>query len=75
LPLARARQEERVKIGDIVGGSRMQVRLLTMGFRTGDEITVITNSSRGRLVIAAGQKRYVIGREMAKKILVQPRES
>jgi Fur family ferric uptake transcriptional regulator len=43
-----------------------------MGLRLGDEIEVITNNRQGQLAIAADYKRYVLGRGLAQKILVEP---
>jgi Fur family ferric uptake transcriptional regulator len=50
------------------------MRLLTMGLRVGDALEVITNHSKGQLVIAVDFKRYVLGRGLAQKIMVQPEE-
>jgi Fur family ferric uptake transcriptional regulator len=71
MPLVMAKQGERLIIKDITGGSGGRMRLLTMGLRLGDEIEVITNKNKGQLVIAADYKRYVLGRGLAEKILVQ----
>ena len=75
LPLALARQGEQLTIEDITGGMNMRMRLSTMGLRVGDNIGVITNNGRGQLVVGVDQKRYVLGRKMARRILVQLRES
>jgi len=48
------------------------IRLLTMGLRIGDCIDVVTNPSTGQLVVSVDFKRFVIGRGMAQKILVEP---
>jgi Fur family ferric uptake transcriptional regulator len=71
MPLVMAKQGERLIIKDITGGSGGRMRLLTMGLRLGDEIEVITNKNKGPLVIAADYKRYILGRGLAEKILVQ----
>ena len=71
LPLAMAKPGERLIIKDFSGGSEARLRLLSMGLRLGDKIEVITNSGKGQLVIAAENKRYVLGRGMADKLLVQ----
>lgn len=72
LSLDAARQGERLTIREITGGTGARMRLLTMGLRQGDQIDVITNISRGQLVIAVEGKRYVLGRGLAQKILVEP---
>ena len=75
LPLALTKQGEQLAIKEIIGGKNMRIRLSTMGLRVGDNIRVITNNGRGQLVVGIDQKRYVLGREMARKILVQLREN
>ena len=47
------------------------MRLLTMGLRKDDNIEVITNNGQGQLAVAADLKRYVLGRGLAEKILVE----
>ena len=74
LPLALGKQGEDLTIQEILGGSTLQMRLVAMGMRVGDVLRVITNNGKGRIVVAVDQKRYVLGREMARKILVQVRE-
>jgi Fur family ferric uptake transcriptional regulator len=71
IPLISAKQGEKLVITDLIGGTAVRMRLLTMGLRLGDRLEIITNQNQGQLVIAADAKRYVIGRGMAKKILVQ----
>lgn len=73
MPLVMAKQGERLVIKDFIGGAKARLRLLTMGLRPGDKIDVITNLSKGQLVIASNDKRYVLGRGLAQKIMVQPR--
>ena len=72
MPLVAAKQGERLKIHEFLGGAGSRVRLMAMGLRVGDEVDVITNTSNGQLVIAADFKRLVLGRGLAQKILVQP---
>lgn len=72
MTLVAAKQGERLKIKDFIGGAGVRIRLLTMGLRPEDEIEVVTNNSRGQLVVAVDYKRFVIGRGLAEKIIVQP---
>jgi Fur family transcriptional regulator, ferric uptake regulator len=72
MPLVNARQGERLEIKDITGGATARMRLLSMGLRIGDKIDIVTNRSKGQLVVAVDYKRYVLGRGLAKKILVEP---
>jgi len=71
LPLVSAKQGERLKIQEFLGGSGARLRLMAMGLRMGDEIDVITNTNNGQMVIAADYKRLVLGRGLAQKILVK----
>jgi Fur family ferric uptake transcriptional regulator len=71
MPLAVAKPGERLVIRETRGGTGAKMRLLTMGLRKGDRIEVITNNGYGQLAIAADLKRYVLGRGLAEKIMVE----
>jgi Fur family ferric uptake transcriptional regulator len=70
ISLDHARRGERLVIKGFSGGAGSRLRLLSMGLRVGDEVEIITNMSRGQLVVAADFKRLVIGRGLAQKIQV-----
>ncbi len=70
--LMAARQGERLVIKNFTGGAGARMRLMSMGLRVGDEIDVITNLNQGQLVIAIENKRLVMGRGLAEKIMVKP---
>lgn len=72
MSLVMAKPGERLVIEDFSGGTAARLRLLTMGLRPGDKIYAITNLNQGPLVIAANDKRYVLGRGLAQKIMVRP---
>jgi Fur family ferric uptake transcriptional regulator len=72
MPLIMAKPGERLVVKEFSGGVGARARLLSMGLRIGDEIEVITNNSQGQMAIAADLKRYVLGRGLAQKILVEP---
>jgi len=72
MPLILAKAGERLLIREINGGAGARMRLLTMGLRKGDKIEVITNNGHGQLAIAADLKRFVLGRGLAEKIMVEP---
>ncbi len=74
MPLSMARQGEHLIIREITGGSAARMRLLSMGLRLGDEVMVVTNQGRGRIAVAVDFNRYVLGRGLAEKIRVQPKE-
>ena len=71
MPLTVAKPGERLIIRETRGGTGSKMRLLTMGLRKGDRIEVITNNGYGQLAIAADLKRYVLGRGLAEKIMVE----
>ena len=75
MPLTMAKPGERLVIKEISGGSGAKMRLLTMGLRKDDRIEVITNSNQGQLAIAADLKRFVLGRGLAEKIMVEQDKS
>jgi len=74
MPLVMAKPGERLIIKDITGGSGARMRLLSMGLRLKDEIEIVTNPKQGQLVVAVDLKRFVLGRGLAQKIMVQPAE-
>jgi Fur family ferric uptake transcriptional regulator len=58
-------------IARIDGGPMARARLMAMGLRMGDEVDVITNSGQGQLVIGVDYKRMVLGRGLARKLMVR----
>ena len=51
------------------------MRLLSMGLRLKDEIEIVTNPKQGQLVVAVDFKRFILGRGLAQKIMVQPADT
>lgn len=74
MPLSMAKQGERLVVREIMGGAGARMRLLAMGIRPEDEIEVVTNFSKGQVVIAVESSRYMIGQGLAQKIIVEPVE-
>jgi len=72
MPLHAAKPGEKAVIRELVGGSNIRLRLLSMGLRVGDTVEVITNNGQGQLVVAVDFQRFVLGRGMSQKIIVQP---
>jgi Fur family ferric uptake transcriptional regulator len=75
IPLSMAKQGEKLVIRDIMGGAGARMRLSSMGIRPEDEIEVVTNFSKGQVVVAVQSSRYVIGQGLAQKIIVEPVKS
>jgi Fur family ferric uptake transcriptional regulator len=71
-PLTTSRAGERLVIRELIGGTGTRLRLTSMGLRIGDTVEVITNIDRGQVVLASEHKRFVLGRGLAQKIMVQP---
>ena len=71
LPLSNAPKGERLVIARLDGGPMARARLMAMGLRMGDEVDVITNSGKGQLVVGVDYKRIVLGRGLARKLMVQ----
>ena len=74
IPLTIGKQGERLVIEDFMGGTASRMRLLTMGLRIGDEIEVVTNIGKGQMVVAVKDNRYVLGRGLAKKVMVSQKD-
>jgi len=75
MALIMAKPGERLKIKEFIGGHHSRMRLLSMGFREGDSIEVISNQGSGQLVVALDYSRYVLGRGLAQKIIVEPEKA
>lgn len=71
IPLNAAKAGETLVIREIGGGAGTRVRLMAMGLRLGDVIEVITNNGQGQLAISSDMKRFVLGRGLAQKIIVE----
>ena len=72
MPLTLAKDGEKLVLKDFSGGASARMRLLSMGLRIGDRIEVISNNSQGQIAVALDFKRYVLGRGLAQKIMVEP---
>ena len=72
MPLTLAKDGEKLVLKDFSGGAGARARLLSMGLRIGDQIEVISNNSQGQIAVALEFKRYVLGRGLAQKIMVEP---
>lgn len=70
IPLTMAKPGERVEIRDFMGGKSAQGRLVSMGFRKGDVLEVISNNGQGRLIVGLGTTRLALGRGVAEKVTV-----
>lgn len=74
IPLSKARAGEFLEIAGIEGGKNAQMRLTSMGLRTGDTLEVVSTQIGGQLVVSVGDSRFVLGQGLAEKILVKRAE-
>jgi len=74
MPLAMAKQGERLTVHSLAGGRKACMRLMSMGLREGDNMEIVANND-GQLVVAMDCKRYVLGKGLAQKIMVQCSDS
>jgi len=70
MPLAMAKPGERVLIREMTGGKSALARLSSMGLRSGDQIEIINNTGKGRIILGRDHTRLAIGRGVAQKIMV-----
>lgn len=54
------------------GGVGLRSRLAAMGLHAGIEVRVVHNGGRGPFVLATGESRIVLGRGMARRVMVIP---
>ena len=54
------------------GGARLRSRLAAMGLHAGIEVRVVHNGGHGPFVLATGESRIVLGRGMARRVMVIP---
>lgn len=70
MPLTFAKPGEEVTIQKIGGKAETRKFLETLGFVTGESITVV-NQMSGNLIINVKESRVALSKEMASKITVQ----
>jgi len=70
--LVQIKANEKVKILEILGGSNLESRLLSMGVYKGKPVTKLTSIGlRGPVVIKAGRSILALGHSVAEKIIVE----
>jgi Fe2+ transport system protein FeoA len=70
-PLSSISPGQRVRVHEVRGGSGLGHRLASMGIFAGSELLLVRGGSRGPIIIQVGESRYVLGRGMGHKILVE----
>jgi Fe2+ transport system protein FeoA len=71
IPLAMAKNGEKLIVRGYTGCRQSQMRLIHMGIKTGDIISVISNSGHGQMMISLDNCRIVLGRGISWKIEVE----
>ena len=72
VPLASLLGGTRAQLVRVEAATGVRARLVAMGFRPGVEVRVVSRSGRGPFVVAMDTSRIVLGRGMARHILVTP---
>lgn len=70
MPLAMAKQGERVVIREIAGGRKARARMASIGIRCGDHVEIINNTGQGRIILGRDCIRLAMGRGIAQKVMV-----
>jgi Fe2+ transport system protein FeoA len=71
IPLAMAKNGDKLIVRGYAGCRQSQMRLIHMGIKTGDPISVISNAGQGQMMISIDNSRIVLGRGISWKIMVE----
>ncbi|MFP4687053.1 MAG: ferrous iron transport protein A [bacterium] len=71
MPLATVETGKNVRLIAINGGQEVKNRLFSLGLIPGARIEVLQNTSRGPFLLAVKGSRIMLGRGMARKIVVE----
>ena len=72
ISLLQIKENEKVKILEIIGGSNLESKLMSMGVYKGKEIAKLSHIGlKGPVVIKAGRSILALGHSVAAKIIVE----
>ena len=72
ISLVQIKANEKVKILEILGGSNLESKLLSMGVYIGREVTKLSHIGlRGPVVIKSGRSILALGHSVAAKVIVE----
>ncbi|HNW39486.1 MAG TPA: FeoA domain-containing protein [Candidatus Omnitrophota bacterium] len=72
LSLIQIKANEKVKILEILGGSNLEEKLLSMGVYKGKSVAKLSHIGlKGPVVIKAGRSILALGHSVAEKIIVE----
>jgi len=74
IPLSTVERGRKVTIADIAGGFGFAKRLSAMGILPGASVEVVQGSSRGPVVVRVMESKVVLGRGIARRIMVNETE-
>ncbi len=72
ISLDQAKQGEKVVVVELQGGHKISERLSSMGIRKNAIIEIVSTQAGGQIVAAVEESRFVIGRGMSARVMVQP---
>ena len=75
IPLDRANPGEMVKIIEVEGGRKINMRLSAMGIKVGEHLEIVSARAGTQAVVAVGESRFIVGKGMANRVMVQPLQS
>ena len=72
ISLVQIKANERVKILEIIGGSNLESKLLSMGVYKGKPVVKLSHIGlKGPVVIKAGRSILALGHSVAEKIIIE----
>jgi Fe2+ transport system protein FeoA len=72
ISLVQIKTDEKVKVLEILGGSNLESKLLSMGVYKGKPVVKLSHIGlRGPVVIKAGRSILALGHSVAEKIIVE----
>lgn len=72
ISLVQIKANEKVRIWEILGGSNLESKLLSMGVYKGKSVTKLSHIGlRGPVVIKSGRSILALGHSVAEKIIIE----
>ncbi len=70
-PLSSLKPGERGVVVGLSGGRGLMCRMVSLGFTSGVEVTVVQNFGRGPMIVTVRDTQIALGRGEALKVLVE----